>query len=177
MGWHRKACPATEVMNLPGMNDGSVHHLGDRCICDYRVCSVRRGLSGAHFQEKWLAHRCGSYKKIDLSPLVHEAEREYIVFMRRMNARLFQVPCRVTSLTCLAVFLCVCVMAQMLGMPVTLISLLTSDMPVESVSEDFSLPPMLPKPATPDPRGMQVEFYPSFHLPILLASVFHPPQA
>jgi len=97
--------------------------------------------------------------------------------MRRMNATLFQSPYRMTSLTCLALFLCVCVASQMLGMPVTLISLLASDMPVESVSEDFSLPPVLPRLATPDTRGTQVEFHPSLHLPIFTTSVFHPPQA
>ena len=74
-------------------------------------------------------------------------------------------------------FLCVCVLGQMLGMPVTLIGLLTSpDMLAESVSEDFSLTPVLPEPGIPGSSRIHAEVQRSFYLPVFVTSVFHPPQ-
>lgn len=74
-------------------------------------------------------------------------------------------------------FLCVCVLGQMLGMPVTLIGLLTSsDVLAESVSEDFSLTPVLPEPEMPGSSRIHAEVRPSFYLPVFVTSVFHPPQ-
>ena len=73
-------------------------------------------------------------------------------------------------------FVCICVVSQMLGAPVTLIDLFTSETPAESLSEDFSIPPITPKPGAPSRFSFHVAFEPSFHIPIFSTSVFHPPQ-
>jgi len=79
---------------------------------------------------------------------------------------------------CVAVFLCICVLSLMLGTPISLSSLLiSSDILTESVSEGFSVPPIVPEPGIPSAYRMPLEFQPSSHLPIFVTSVFHPPQA
>lgn len=78
--------------------------------------------------------------------------------------------------TALICFVCLCVLSQMLGAPVTLLSLLTSDTPVELLSEDFSILPLTPVPVAPSRSTSYAEFEPSFHIPIFSISVFHPPQ-
>jgi hypothetical protein len=64
----------------------------------------------------------------------------------------------------------------MLGTPVTLIDVLTSELPGESFSEDFSVPPVTPEPDL----AIQAHLYENIdslqHLPILAISVFHPPD-
>ncbi|MGC4098639.1 MAG: hypothetical protein QM706_16120 [Nitrospira sp.] len=76
------------------------------------------------------------------------------------------------------VLLCVCVLTQVLGVPGTLIDLLTSsDTLVESVLEDALLTP-----AVTEPRALSFNFahvisQTSVHLPVFVTSVFHPPQA
>lgn len=74
-------------------------------------------------------------------------------------------------------FLCVCVVVQMLGAPTTLLGLLNSDMLTESepVSEDCSALTPLPELERPDLLRILGEFRPIRHLPILITSVFHPP--
>ena len=72
--------------------------------------------------------------------------------------------------------ICLCVLLQMLGAPVTLLGVLISDVPAESLSEDFSIPPIPPEPDTPGQFSFYAEFQPSVHLLILSTSVFHPPQ-
>ena len=75
-------------------------------------------------------------------------------------------------------FLCAWVLAQMLGMPSDLFSLVTSsDMVTGSVCEDFSLVPSVPEPKTLSRYLGHTDFQPSLHPPILLTSVFHPPLA
>lgn len=71
---------------------------------------------------------------------------------------------------------CLCVLFQMLGAPVTLLGVLISDTPAESLSEDFSIPPIAPEPDTPGGFSLYTEFQPSVHLPIFSTAVFHPPQ-
>lgn len=74
--------------------------------------------------------------------------------------------------------LCVCVLAQVLGVPGTLIDLLTSsDTLVESVSEDASLSPAVTEPGALALNFTHVIAQASVHLPIVVTSVFHPPQA
>lgn len=74
--------------------------------------------------------------------------------------------------------LCVCVLAQVLGVPGTLIDLLTSsDTLVESVSEDASLAPAVTEPGALALTYTDIIIQLSLHLPILVTSVFHPPQA
>lgn len=83
------------------------------------------------------------------------------------------------SLACVAFLLCVCVLAQMLGAPVTLVTLVTllteADTLTESVLEDFSVLPSVPEPERPSLLRLSVEFHPSLYLPVLATSVFHPP--
>jgi hypothetical protein len=79
--------------------------------------------------------------------------------------------------TCMLLFLCVCVLPQMLGMPITFFSLVaSSDVFTESVSEDFSFPPTVPKPRTPSVGGSSTERQSSPYLRVFVTSVFHPPQ-
>lgn len=78
--------------------------------------------------------------------------------------------------TALICFVCLCVLSQMLGAPVTLLNLLTSDTPVELLSEDFSILPFTPVPGTSSRSTTHADFEPSYHIPIFSISVFHPPQ-
>ncbi len=81
------------------------------------------------------------------------------------------------AMVVLVVFLCLCVVFQMLGAPFTLLGLLMSDMPVESLSEGFSIPPSIPEPGTPNRSRFTVESPSSRHFPVFSTSIFHPPQA
>jgi hypothetical protein len=76
----------------------------------------------------------------------------------------------------LVALLCVCVLVQMLGAPVTLLSLLkTSDMLTESSCEDPSVLPAVPELRPTNALHLCVDGPPSPHLPVLATSVFHPP--
>ena len=97
--------------------------------------------------------------------------------MRRIGPTSFFCSSRETGLAFLIVCLCICVMSQMLGTPLTLIGLLTSDIPVESVSEDFSIPPISPEPESASRSGLHEKGEPVLHLSVFVTSVFHPPQA
>lgn len=77
----------------------------------------------------------------------------------------------------LILFICICVLFEMLGAPVTLLGLLTSDTPVESLSEDFTIPPTTPEPGFPSHSRFRVESQSPWHLPIFSTAVFHPPQS
>jgi hypothetical protein len=76
----------------------------------------------------------------------------------------------------IVICLCVCVLSQMLGMPVTLGSLLcSSDMLSQPTAEEFSL---LPEPPRLDDRSrpcLLTEVQPSPRVPVFVSSVFHPP--
>ena len=83
-----------------------------------------------------------------------------------------------TGLACLVVLLCVCVIAQMLGAPFTLLGLMDSDILTESepLSEDSSaLSPSL-EPEKPLLSHVLAEFHSVRHLPVVLTSVFRPPS-
>lgn len=76
----------------------------------------------------------------------------------------------------LACFLCVCVLSQMLGMPVTLGSLLSSDdMLSQPTSEDFSLLPTLPKLEARSSSRPRSEIQTPRYVPVFVKSLFHPP--
>ncbi len=94
---------------------------------------------------------------------------------RNVSSSLYQV----AGSVCLVVLLCVCVVAQLLGAPFTLLGLLNSDMLTESepVSEDFSALSSSPEPERSYRFRVAAEFRPVHHLPILVTSVFHPPSA
>jgi hypothetical protein len=80
------------------------------------------------------------------------------------------------SRVAVVVFLCVCVLSQMLGMPVTLVGLLaSSDLLTETVSEDFSLTSVVPEPGTFSSHRLHAELLPALYLPVFSTAVFHPP--
>jgi hypothetical protein len=64
----------------------------------------------------------------------------------------------------------------MLGMPVTLIGLLASDAPAESLSEDLSVLSSACDLKRPGLLGLFTDIRPRPHLPVLLTTVFHPPS-
>jgi hypothetical protein len=99
--------------------------------------------------------------------------------MSPMNRMASRFPCRVTAVGVFVVLLCVCVLTQMLGVPVTLLGLLNSDMLTNSepVSEDFSALSTLPNPERPGLLSLIADFYPVPQLPVLPTSVFRPPSA
>jgi hypothetical protein len=81
-------------------------------------------------------------------------------------------------MACLVVLLCVCVVAQLLGTPFTLLGLLNSDVLTESepVSEGFSSLSSSPEAKRLDRLLVVTEFRDVLHPTVLLTSVFHPPQ-
>ncbi|MBK8276772.1 MAG: hypothetical protein IPK92_13345 [Nitrospira sp.] len=82
-----------------------------------------------------------------------------------------------TGAVILIAFVCIGVLLQMLGVPVTLLGLLTSDTPMESLSEGFSIPPVIPEPGVPSHSRSRVESQPPGYHPIFSTAVFHPPQS
>jgi hypothetical protein len=86
------------------------------------------------------------------------------------------VSCRNIGSAGIMLFLCVCVLSQMLGAPITLLSLPASaDRFTESLSEDFSLSSTVPETETPSRPRTYREFQPSLQLQVFVTSVFHPP--
>ncbi len=83
------------------------------------------------------------------------------------------------GVACVLVLLCLCVLAQMIGTPFTLLSLLNSDMLAESepISEDFSAFSSSPEPERFHLFHVFTEFRPLPHLPIVPTAVFRPPSA
>ena len=81
-----------------------------------------------------------------------------------------------TGALILILIVCLCVVFQMLGAPVTLLGLLTSDTPVESLSEDFSIPPSIPEPGRPNRSRFTGETQSLPYVLVLSTAVFHPPQ-
>ena len=83
---------------------------------------------------------------------------------------------RVKGLMCVVVVLCVCVIAQMLGAPYTLLTLMDEDIFTKSepVSEDFALTPSS-EPENSRLLRLFTEFRSILNLPIFLTSVFRPP--
>jgi hypothetical protein len=100
-------------------------------------------------------------------------------FMDRMDRMVSRSSCGSRNSACLVVLLCACVVAQMLGAPVTLLDLLNSDMITESepISEDLST--LSPSSEVERPGLFRVlsEFRPVLRLPLLTTSVFRPPSA
>ncbi len=91
---------------------------------------------------------------------------------------LVMIGLRAMGTTWAVLFLSFCIVAQMLGAPVTFSSVLvSSDMLSEPAYEDFSLPSVAPDPVTTGQPFLDTEYQSKSSLPILLISVFHPPQA
>lgn len=102
----------------------------------------------------------------------------YSFCMNLMDSKIFRLAWCKGNGMCLAVVLCVCVVAQMLGAPFTLLDLLSSDMLAESelVSEDFSSLSSSPDPERPRLLHSFTELRSVLHLPLLSTSVFRPPS-
>ena len=96
--------------------------------------------------------------------------------MRRIELEGVLFSPRGLGVACLVLFLCLCVIVQMLGVPVTLLALLTSDSPIESLSADFSILPITLNPGTLSRSAFCMEFQGLVYLPIFSTSIFRPPQ-
>lgn len=96
--------------------------------------------------------------------------------MSRINERTIRFLPAGTGAVLLILFVCLCVIFQMLGAPVTLLGLLMQDAPVESLSKDFSIPPSIPEPGGPNRSRFTGESQSLHHFPIFSTVVFHPPQ-
>lgn len=77
---------------------------------------------------------------------------------------------------CAILLLCVCVLSQMFGSPITLVSLATSvDLLTDSVSEeDLGIHQTVPDLGTTS-HLLHIELQPSHYSPVFATSVFHPP--
>lgn len=95
--------------------------------------------------------------------------------MKRMRPVAVLFPTQGCAIACLVSLLCLCVVFQMLGVPVTLLALLASDSPIESLSEDFSILPVILEPRTFNRIALYVEFQRLVYLPIFSTAIFRPP--
>lgn len=83
---------------------------------------------------------------------------------------------RRTGSTLMVIFLCVCVLVQMLGLPVTLLNLFTpADLLTESMCEDPSVLPSLPELRPSSALCRRTDGPRTPHSPVFVTSVFHPP--
>jgi len=74
------------------------------------------------------------------------------------------------------IFLCLCVLMQMLGAPVTLLGpAVAADTLGASVLEGFSVPPAVPQLTTSCERIPVTDAHPPVHVPVLASTLFHPP--
>lgn len=97
--------------------------------------------------------------------------------MARVSLRSITHSSRRASLAFLVVLLSFCVVAHMLGTPVTLTSLLSTDGAMESVSEDLSIAQAMPETRLTSNLVLYEKLDPSLYHPIFGTSVFHPPHA
>lgn len=99
-------------------------------------------------------------------------------FMMQKIPGTFRFSCLTRGAASLILLLCICVVTQMLGVPVTLIGLLNADVLTKSepVSEDFSTLSTLPEPGQPHLLSLLIQFRSMSQLPILPVSVFRPPS-
>ena len=75
-----------------------------------------------------------------------------------------------------AMLLCLFVLVQMLGVPVTLLDPLEpADTQQASALEGFSVPSSLPQLTSSFKTDTAADVQPSIHLPILTSVLFHPP--
>jgi hypothetical protein len=76
----------------------------------------------------------------------------------------------------MVMLLCLCIMVQMLGVPVTLLNpAVAADTLAVSVSEGFSVPSSLPQ-LTPSVEMVPVtDAQPFVHVLVLASALFHPP--
>jgi len=100
-------------------------------------------------------------------------------FMIQQARSRFRSSCWTRGVAYLIMVLCICVVTQMLGVPVTLIGLLNADVLTKSepISEDFSTLSTLPEPGRLHLLSMVAELYLLPHFPVLATSIFCPPSA
>lgn len=103
-------------------------------------------------------------------------ESRYLSIMKLIGLDGIVFSTRRLAVVWLISFLCLCVVFQMLGVPVTLLALLTSDSPIESLSEDLSILPITLKPGILNHISISVEFQRLIYLPIFSTAIFRPPQ-
>src|SRR3990167_5686336 len=85
-------------------------------------------------------------------------------------------PSRSRGLLLIVFCLCLCVMAQMLGVPATLLSPADSSDPLgSSVLEGFSVIPQVPELLHPVTSTAVLDFLFAVHVPVIAATLFHPP--
>lgn len=83
---------------------------------------------------------------------------------------------RSKSLLLMVLCLCFCVMAQMLGVPPTLLSPAdSSDLFGSSLLEGFSVIPQSPELILPTTSIAILNFSPPVHVLVIAATLFHPP--
>lgn len=97
--------------------------------------------------------------------------------MHQIAIRLFPSSSRRAGLAFLIVLMCICVGAQMLGTSITLISLLTADMSLESASADFSIPSVLRQARLTSHRFLYGKTDHSRYQTMFDSPAFHPPRA
>ena len=97
--------------------------------------------------------------------------------MNYQHLRMAFPPARSTGLLCLVLLLCLCVVTQMLGVPVTLLGLLDSDRLIQSepASEDPTVLSSIPEPERPNFLSFFTDSAAGRRLPVVLSSVFRPP--
>lgn len=72
--------------------------------------------------------------------------------------------------------LCLCIVVQMLGVPVTLLSPVgTVETLSASASEGFSVPSSIPQLTPAIEMVLVTDSPPSVHIPVLASTLFHPP--
>jgi hypothetical protein len=76
----------------------------------------------------------------------------------------------------MVMLLCLCVMAQMLGVPMTLLNPAgAADTLAAAVLEGFSVPPTVPQLTLSAQTGPVTDAQPFVHVPVLASALFHPP--
>ena len=89
----------------------------------------------------------------------------------RFNAGSLGTPCMA-----MVMLVCLCVLIQLLGIPITLLSPLdAADRLATSFIEGFALPSSLPQPLRSIGSTLITEVHISVHAPILASAMFHPP--
>jgi len=91
---------------------------------------------------------------------------------RALSAEASRESCRALVI----VGLCLCVLVQMLGVPVTLLNPdAEADTMSSSVFEGFSIPPTLPQSALSPDSAPLFDVAPLLQVPLLASALFHPP--
>jgi hypothetical protein len=96
--------------------------------------------------------------------------------MSRIYNKAFPASFRRAGFLFLILVICLCVFAQMLGTPITVASVLTGDVEMESASEDFLILSVVLKPTITSCFAFFTKTAPSRDRSNFRALVFHPPQ-